>query len=177
MSENKLTLSERCRIAQECLPDAEYRQRLTALHDEMLATLFAKEPSDQQIIDLASDAIGGKPGIAMVGDMPVERAALLEFARELLKVESRAACEVECNAAPEGAPQPTDTQMLDAVIAGRWALSWLGPDSNRRCYVVRIQPETAYLVSAPGATYGDPRDAIRAAMSLQPTAPEGENHG
>ena len=29
--------AERCRIAQECLPDAEYRQRLTALHDEMLS--------------------------------------------------------------------------------------------------------------------------------------------
>lgn len=33
------TFAERCRIAQECLPHAEYRTRLTALHEEMLAAL------------------------------------------------------------------------------------------------------------------------------------------
>lgn len=33
--------AERCRIAQECLPDAEYRRMLTALHDDMLAALSA----------------------------------------------------------------------------------------------------------------------------------------
>lgn len=31
--------STRCRLAQECLPDAEYRRMLTALHSEMLAAL------------------------------------------------------------------------------------------------------------------------------------------
>lgn len=33
------SFATRCRLAQECLPDAEYRQRLTALHDEMLAAI------------------------------------------------------------------------------------------------------------------------------------------
>lgn len=33
------TLQERCRIAEQCLPDAPYRAMLTKLHDEMLAAL------------------------------------------------------------------------------------------------------------------------------------------
>lgn len=33
------TLQERCRIAEQCLPDAPYREMLRKLHDEMLAAL------------------------------------------------------------------------------------------------------------------------------------------
>jgi hypothetical protein len=31
----------RCRMSESCLPDAEYRSRLTALHDDMLAEIEA----------------------------------------------------------------------------------------------------------------------------------------
>lgn len=31
----------RCRVAESCLPDAEYRRRLTALHDDMLTIIEA----------------------------------------------------------------------------------------------------------------------------------------
>lgn len=34
-------LRDRCRAAEQCLPDAQYRARLTALHDEMLAAIAA----------------------------------------------------------------------------------------------------------------------------------------
>lgn len=37
--DDKKDFSTRCRLAQECLPDAEYRRMLTALHDDMLAAL------------------------------------------------------------------------------------------------------------------------------------------
>lgn len=32
-----MTLDERCKLATDCLPDAEYRRRLEALHAELLA--------------------------------------------------------------------------------------------------------------------------------------------
>ena len=32
-----LTLEQRCRLSEQCLPDAPYREMLTKLHDEMLA--------------------------------------------------------------------------------------------------------------------------------------------
>ena len=34
-----LTLEQRCRISEQCLPDAPYRAMLIALHDEMLKAL------------------------------------------------------------------------------------------------------------------------------------------
>lgn len=40
------TFAERCRIAQECLPQAEYRRLLTALHDDMLAALEANKEDE-----------------------------------------------------------------------------------------------------------------------------------
>lgn len=33
------SFKERCEIAQNCLPDAEYKKRLTILHNEMLAKI------------------------------------------------------------------------------------------------------------------------------------------
>ena len=32
-----MTLAERCAIAQQCIPPSEFRERLTALHAELLA--------------------------------------------------------------------------------------------------------------------------------------------
>ena len=38
-----LTFEQRCRISEQCLPDAPYRAMLIALHDEMLAALAQPE--------------------------------------------------------------------------------------------------------------------------------------
>jgi len=38
-----LTLAERCKLATDCLPQAEYRARLEALHADLLARLRAAE--------------------------------------------------------------------------------------------------------------------------------------
>ena len=38
-----LTLEQRCRLSEQCLPDAPYRAMLIALHDEMLAALAQPE--------------------------------------------------------------------------------------------------------------------------------------
>ena len=35
-------LAQRCKVAQDCLPDAKYRRMLEALHDELLAALDAQ---------------------------------------------------------------------------------------------------------------------------------------
>ena len=37
-----LTFEQRCRISEQCLPDAPYREMLTKLHDEMLAALVQR---------------------------------------------------------------------------------------------------------------------------------------
>jgi hypothetical protein len=42
VTQPKLTLAQRCKLATDCLPDAEYRRRLEALHDELLAALDAQ---------------------------------------------------------------------------------------------------------------------------------------
>ena len=34
-----LTFEQRCRVSEQCLPEAPYREMLTKLHDEMLAAL------------------------------------------------------------------------------------------------------------------------------------------
>lgn len=51
--------AERCRIAQECLPDAEYRRRLTALHDEMLAVLSAGQALTDERAEALIEQSGG----------------------------------------------------------------------------------------------------------------------
>ena len=38
-----MTFEQRCTIAQQCLPDAEYRERLAALHNDMLARIAELE--------------------------------------------------------------------------------------------------------------------------------------
>ena len=46
MAQDKLahmTFEQRCRISEQCLPDAPYRAMLTKLHDEMLAALAQRE--------------------------------------------------------------------------------------------------------------------------------------
>ena len=47
----------RCRIAESCLPPAEYRTLLTALHDEMLAEIEALREALQEIV-AAADGSG-----------------------------------------------------------------------------------------------------------------------
>jgi hypothetical protein len=37
-----MTLEERCKLATDCLPQAEYRRRLEALHAELLAAVAAE---------------------------------------------------------------------------------------------------------------------------------------
>jgi hypothetical protein len=37
-----MTLEERCKLAADCLPQAEYRRRLEALHAELLAAVAAE---------------------------------------------------------------------------------------------------------------------------------------
>ena len=38
-----MTFEQRCRVSEQCLPDAPYRAMLIALHDEMLAALAQPE--------------------------------------------------------------------------------------------------------------------------------------
>ena len=38
-----LTFEERCRLSEQCLPEAPYREMLTKMHDEMLAALAQPE--------------------------------------------------------------------------------------------------------------------------------------
>jgi chromosome segregation ATPase len=49
-----MTFEQRCTVAQQCLPQAEYRERLTALHTEMLA----------RIAELESEAVGYQAELA-----------------------------------------------------------------------------------------------------------------
>jgi hypothetical protein len=43
IGENTMTFEERCKLATDCLPMAEYRTRLEALHAEMLADMKGAE--------------------------------------------------------------------------------------------------------------------------------------
>jgi hypothetical protein len=44
-----LTLAERCKLATDCLPKAEYRTRLEALHADLLARLRAAEVDAERL--------------------------------------------------------------------------------------------------------------------------------
>jgi hypothetical protein len=41
-----MTFEQRCRVSEQCLPEAPYREMLTKLHDEMLAALA--QPAQEQ---------------------------------------------------------------------------------------------------------------------------------
>ena len=58
-----LTLEQRCRLSEQCLPDAPYRAMLTKLHDEMLAALAhpAQEPVAVVVADYALHWVGSGP--------------------------------------------------------------------------------------------------------------------
>ena len=45
----KIDFAERCRVSEQCLPASPYRDRLTALHKEMLDALNRKPLSEAQI--------------------------------------------------------------------------------------------------------------------------------
>lgn len=45
------SFADRCRLAQECLPDAEYRTRLKALHDAMLDAISGSETVNESLTD------------------------------------------------------------------------------------------------------------------------------
>lgn len=53
------SFAARCRIAQECLPDAEYRTRLTTLHNEMLSALGVDLPDAPFATDRLEQVIDG----------------------------------------------------------------------------------------------------------------------
>jgi hypothetical protein len=51
-----MTFEQRCRVSEQCLPDAPYRVMLTKLHNEMLAALVQRPwvgLTDEQISDIA----------------------------------------------------------------------------------------------------------------------------
>lgn len=50
------SFAERCAIAQKCVPESEFRDRLTALHAEMLDAIAASAPLQAQIEALEADA-------------------------------------------------------------------------------------------------------------------------
>ena len=45
------TFAERCQLAQQLLPDAQYRAMLTALHDEMLVALAEQPDLQAEILE------------------------------------------------------------------------------------------------------------------------------
>ena len=48
-----LTFEERCRLSEQCLPEAPYREMLTKLHDEMLAALA--QPEQEPVAWMSED--------------------------------------------------------------------------------------------------------------------------
>jgi hypothetical protein len=60
----------RCRTAESCLPDAEYRARLTALHDDMLTEIEALREALERLI------AERKSGLASLDAWDQARAAL-----------------------------------------------------------------------------------------------------
>ena len=60
-----LTLEQRCRLSEQCLPEAPYRAMLTKLHDEMLAALTQPEQepvawiSATELLVMRGNALGG----------------------------------------------------------------------------------------------------------------------
>ena len=63
-----MTFEERCRLSEQCLPEAPYRMLLTNLHNEMLRELAEQPPqrkplTDEEIWGLAAnclDSIAGR---------------------------------------------------------------------------------------------------------------------
>jgi hypothetical protein len=52
-----MTLEERCRLSEECLPDAPYRQMLTQLHEEMLTNLAESHHSLQDMVQKSFEMV------------------------------------------------------------------------------------------------------------------------
>jgi hypothetical protein len=44
-----LNFAERCRLAEQCLPDAHYRDLLVQLHDDMLAAIKAGQTENEAL--------------------------------------------------------------------------------------------------------------------------------
>lgn len=71
------TLQERCRIAEQCLPDAPYRAMLKNLHNEMLAALAQQESDNPFQPDWASYQQGYENGKADTLEQQGEPVAFL----------------------------------------------------------------------------------------------------
>ena len=46
-----MTFEERCRLSEQCLPEAPYRMLLTNLHNEMLSKLAEQPPQRKPLTD------------------------------------------------------------------------------------------------------------------------------
>lgn len=47
----KLTLTQRCKASEDCLPAAAYREHLTALHGDLLALLGSSQSAAKEVLD------------------------------------------------------------------------------------------------------------------------------
>ena len=70
-----LSFSDRCAIAAACLPKADYRTKLEALHAEMLAALAVRVPlTDEQIDAVTRQQWGEQLGVMMMAHRAYARA-------------------------------------------------------------------------------------------------------
>ena len=63
-----MTIIERCRMLESSLPVAPYRATLTALHDEMLAEIEAKDALLRQALECLerSDTLGWQANLPVI---------------------------------------------------------------------------------------------------------------
>ena len=85
LGEEHMTFEQRCRISEQCLPDAPYRAMLIALHDEMLAALAQPEQkpvawmSDQDV-GFKKSEFGATPTVPLYTTPPYTFARAIEAA-------------------------------------------------------------------------------------------------
>ena len=73
-----MTFEERCRLSEQCLPEAPYRMLLTNLHNEMLGKLAEQPPqrkplTDEEILYMCTS----------VPDYDIGNHDLIQFARAI----------------------------------------------------------------------------------------------
>ena len=83
MSE-KLTFEQRCAVAQQCLPQAPYRDHLTALHTEMLSRIAELE---SEAVGYQAELAGYESSLAHLDRIITWQGELLRKAKSMLAVD------------------------------------------------------------------------------------------
>ena len=81
-----MTFEQRCRISEQCLPDAPYRAMLIALHDEMLKALA--QPEQEPVAWMSDEDVGFKKsefGVTPTVPLYTSRRRTMDF----MKVKSK----------------------------------------------------------------------------------------